>query len=115
MTIQGTAAGVSGVECAKCGKVNEPEARICAQCGGRLYTHCRRCGARNPRVARSCSDCGRHLHRSSWGRFKRAVSRHTRGRWRYKILLVLLIVAAVWLLIYRLAAPSQFPDLPRAE
>jgi ssDNA-binding Zn-finger/Zn-ribbon topoisomerase 1 len=118
MTNNGTSARVSevsGVECAKCGKLNELEGRVCAHCGRRLYMHCRRCGVRNPRTAHSCSNCGRHLHKSSWGRFKRAVSRYTRGHWRYKILLVLLIAVAVWVLVYRLAAPSQFPDLPLAQ
>ena len=112
MTTQRACAGVSGVECAKCRKLNEPKARVCSQCGGRLYLHCRRCGVTNPRIARSCSNCGRHLHRSSWGRLKRAVSRHTRGRWRYQLLLVLLIAAAVWLFIHNLAIPAKFPDLP---
>jgi ribosomal protein L40E len=77
--------------------------------------HCRHCGATNPRLAVRCSNCGRSLHKSLWRRLRRAVARRLRGRSRYQVLLVLLVLLAIYFFIYRLAAPALFPDLPQAE
>ena len=47
--------------CPACRHDNEPGARFCNQCGGRLELRCPDCGAGNPGGSRFCQSCGRAL------------------------------------------------------
>lgn len=47
--------------CRGCGHDNEPGARFCNQCGGRLDTSCPHCVAANPPGSRFCQACGAAL------------------------------------------------------
>lgn len=57
----GGGAAAAGVTCPNCGKQNQPQAKFCADCGGKMETSkvpCVRCGAQLREGAKFCSECG---------------------------------------------------------
>ncbi len=59
---QGGGGGATGtVACPSCGKQNKPEAKFCADCGGKMEVAkvpCVKCGAELREGAKFCSECG---------------------------------------------------------
>jgi ribosomal protein L40E len=108
MKSKATKTVATNIECRDCGKVNGPEARDCGHCGAHLYMNCRKCGSRNPRVQIRCSNCGHRLHRSS-----HHVRLHSDSK--FKLLLVVVVLVALYFVVRWLAAPPGFPALPPAE
>jgi class 3 adenylate cyclase len=49
------------VNCSACGKVNRPDRRYCADCGGALLAPCPGCGAHNEPAEKFCGGCGAAL------------------------------------------------------
>lgn len=57
---QPTAAGSSGLICAKCSTPGAPGARFCSGCGGQLVAAaCQGCGTPFAAGARFCNQCGK--------------------------------------------------------
>lgn len=57
----GGGAAAAGVTCPNCGKQNQPQAKFCADCGGKMETSkvpCVKCGAQLREGAKFCSECG---------------------------------------------------------
>ena len=72
--MQGKAEKESGVQCAKCGHLNQRRINACQECGARLYVTCHYCGHRNQRAVMKCAECGERLHRSFWRRWWKTVT-----------------------------------------
>jgi membrane protease subunit (stomatin/prohibitin family) len=57
----GDSAAASTVACPSCGKQNQPAAKFCADCGGKMdvaQVPCIKCGAQLREGAKFCSECG---------------------------------------------------------
>lgn len=58
---QGGGGQTNTVACPSCGKQNNPEAKFCADCGGKMQVEtvpCVKCGAKLREGAKFCSECG---------------------------------------------------------
>jgi membrane protease subunit (stomatin/prohibitin family) len=69
---QGGGAPVSGatVACPACGKQNNPQAKFCADCGGKMevaQVPCVKCGANLREGAKFCSECGSSQEKEKCG------------------------------------------------
>lgn len=57
----GGGGAAAGIACPNCGKQNNPQARFCAECGGKMEVvkvPCVKCGAQLREGAKFCSECG---------------------------------------------------------
>jgi membrane protease subunit (stomatin/prohibitin family) len=57
----GGGAAAAGIVCPNCGKQNNPQAKFCADCGGKMEVvkvPCVKCGAQLREGAKFCSECG---------------------------------------------------------
>ncbi|HKX82914.1 MAG TPA: SPFH domain-containing protein [Pyrinomonadaceae bacterium] len=66
----GGGAAAAGVTCPSCGKQNQPQAKFCADCGGKMEVvkiPCVKCGAQLREGAKFCSECGSSQEKAKCG------------------------------------------------
>jgi ribosomal protein L40E len=111
MKSNASVAELNTTKCPKCGNPNGGEAQDCGKCGARLHVQCRKCGSRNPRVENRCSKCGHRLYRSH----RSSHHDHLDSDSKFKLLLVVVVLVALYVVVRWLAAPAGFPALSPAE
>ena len=111
MESNASVAALPTIQCPKCNHPNGGEAQDCGKCGTRLYVSCRKCGSRNPRVESRCSKCGQRLRRSH----RSSQHHHLDSDTKFKMLLVVVVLVALYYVVRWLSAPAGFPALPPGE